>query len=76
VADGNTSAAKNVTLTKHENVALNFSASSPRLGFAVASNTCSPSIAGGANCTVGVTFSPATTGVADARATSRNVNGF
>ena len=64
VAVGNTSAAKTVTLTNHENVSLNFSSILTSEGFAVASNTCGASIVAGAICTVGVTFSPTVTGAA------------
>jgi hypothetical protein len=64
VAVGETSAAKTVTLTNHENIQLDFSGIQPSTGFAVASNTCGASIAAGATCTVGVTFSPTTTGAA------------
>ncbi len=65
IAVGNTSAAKTVTLTNHENVALNFTAGIAASGpFAVASNTCSPSVPAAGTCTVGLTFSPATTGAA------------
>jgi hypothetical protein len=64
VAVGNTSTAKTITLTNHENVSLNFSSIQADPGFAVASNTCGSSIAAGATCTVGVTFSPTATGAA------------
>jgi hypothetical protein len=56
-----TSAVSTVTLTNNENVTLHFvsiAASAASAGFAVASNTCGASIAAGASCTVGVTFSP------------------
>jgi hypothetical protein len=62
VVVGNTSAAKTLTLTNHENVALNFASILPSAGFAVSSNNCGVNIAAGATCTVDVTFSPATTG--------------
>src|SRR5439155_24325153 len=64
VALGNTSATKTVTLTNRENIPLNFSSILATAGFAVASNTCGASIAAGATCTVGVTFSPTATGAA------------
>jgi hypothetical protein len=64
VAVGDTSNAKTVTLTNHENVPLNFSSIVASAGFAVASNTCGASIAAGTTCTVGVTFSPTATGAA------------
>ena len=63
VAVGNTSAAKTVTLTNHENVTLPFAGILPVGDFAVASNNCGASLAAGATCSVGVTFSPATIGV-------------
>ena len=59
---GTTSSARTVTLTNHLSSALTIAAVSPTPGFAVASNTCGASIGAGANCTVGVTFSPTTTG--------------
>ena len=61
---GSTSTAKTVTLTNKQAVALSnltVTASGP---FAVASNTCSTSVAAGASCTVGVTFSPTAVGSA------------
>jgi len=62
VDGGNTSAAKSVTLTNRENVALAFSSIATTGDFAIASNTCGTGIAAGAKCTVGVTFSPMATG--------------
>jgi len=62
VLGGNTSAAKTVTLTNKENVALAFSSIVTSGDFAMASNTCGTGIAAGAKCTVGVTFSPTATG--------------
>ncbi len=62
VAVGSTSAPKTVTVTNHEGVSLNFSRIAVSAGFAVSSDTCSPSIAAGATCTVGVTFSPVAKG--------------
>jgi hypothetical protein len=59
---GTTSSARTVTLTNHLSGALTIAAVSASTGFAVASNTCGASIGGGANCTVGVTFSPTATG--------------
>ncbi len=61
---GNTSAAKTVTLTNKQAITLSnlgIVASAP---FVVASNTCAASIAAGASCTVGVTFSPTAVGSA------------
>src|SRR5208283_5213584 len=62
VAVGNTSAAKSVTLTNHQRIALNFTSIVASGDFAVASNTCGASIAAGATCAVGVTFTPASVG--------------
>jgi hypothetical protein len=45
-------------------VQLNFSNILTSAGFAMASNTCGANIAAGATCTIGVTFSPTTTGAA------------
>src|SRR6267143_1889177 len=62
VAVGNTSSVETVTLTNRQSVALNFAGTAVSAGFGVASNTCGASLAAGASCTVGVTFSPTTTG--------------
>jgi hypothetical protein len=51
-----------VTLTNRRNVALNFTGIAASVGFAVASDTCGAGVGAGASCTVGVTFSPTTTG--------------
>ncbi len=59
---GTTSSARTVTLTNHLSSVLTIAAVSASTGFAVASNTCGASIGAGANCTVGVTFSPTATG--------------
>ena len=59
---GTTSSARTVTLTNHLSSALSITTVSASTGFAVASNTCGATIAAGANCTVGVTFSPMATG--------------
>ena len=64
VTVGKTSAAGAVTLTNHQSGALSFTSIAASSGFAVASNTCGTSLAGGASCTVGVTFSPTSTGAA------------
>jgi hypothetical protein len=60
---GTTSSARTVTLTNHLSSALTIATVSASTGFAVASNTCGASIGAGANCTVGVTFSPTATGL-------------
>jgi len=59
---GTTSSPRTVTLTNHLSGALTIAGVSASPGFAVASNTCGASIGAGANCTVGVTFSPTATG--------------
>lgn len=60
---GKTSSPKSVTLTNHQNVSLNFSSIVVSgAGFAISGNSCGTSIAAGANCAVGVTFSPAAKG--------------
>jgi len=64
VAVGNTGAAKTVTLTNRQRVPLNFASIATSPGYAVASNACGASLAAGASCTVGVTFSPTATGAA------------
>lgn len=61
---GSTSAAKTVTLTNHAKVAVTFSSVAASGPFAVASNTCASSVAAGATCTVGVTFTPIAAGTA------------
>jgi len=61
-AVGSTSSARTVTVTNNQNVALSFSGIATTSGFGVASNTCGTSIAAGASCSVGVTFSPTLTG--------------
>ena len=61
---GTTSSARTVTLTNHLSSSLPFSTISASPGFNVASNTCGASIGAGANCTVGVTFSPTAAGPA------------
>ncbi len=59
---GATSAARTVTLTNHLNVSLNVLGFSPTADFAVVSNTCGSSVAAGASCAVGVTFTPTNVG--------------
>jgi sugar lactone lactonase YvrE len=61
---GNTSPVRTVTLTNNQTTALNFTSIAASAGFGVASNTCGASIAAGANCAVGVTFSPTAIGAA------------
>ena len=62
VVAGNTSAAKFVTLTNNENTALTFTGVATAGDFAIASNTCGTSVAAGAACKIGVTFSPSEAG--------------
>lgn len=64
VTVGTTSSARTVTLTNHLNTSLSFSSIAASTGFAAAGNTCGTGIGAGANCSVGVTFSPAATGAA------------
>ncbi len=61
---GQTSSSRSVTLTNQQTSALSFTSIVASAGFSIASNTCGASIAAGANCTVGMTFSPATIGSA------------
>lgn len=62
VAAGNTSATMTVTVNNRSTAALNFTSIVASTGFTIASNTCGTGIAAGANCAVGVTFTPAATG--------------
>ena len=64
VTVGHTSSAKTVTLTNHEAVSFYFTSIVTSNGFAISSNTCGASVAAGASCTVGVTFTPAVAGAA------------
>jgi hypothetical protein len=61
---GNTSSSRSVTLTNQQSVLLNFSGITATAPFAIASNTCGASLAAGAHCAVGVTFSPTALGSA------------
>lgn len=61
---GATSSARTVTLTNQQTVALSMTSVAASAGFAVASDTCGASVGAGANCTIGVTFSPAAVGSA------------
>jgi len=63
-AIGSTSSTKSVTLTNHLSAALAFSGIGISGPFGIASNTCGTSIAAGASCAVGVTFTPTVTGAA------------
>jgi hypothetical protein len=64
LAVGNTSAAKTITATNRLSTALTFTNIGVTGPFAIASNTCGTSLAAGASCTVGVTFSPTALGSA------------
>jgi hypothetical protein len=55
---GTTSSVRTVTLTNRLKVALSLTGVATSGPFAVASNTCGATVAAGASCTVGVTFSP------------------
>ena len=59
---GHASSAKTVTLTNSGGASLSFSSITASASFAISSNTCGASLAAGANCTVGVTFTPAAKG--------------
>jgi len=61
---GSTSAAKTVTLTNRAKVSIAFTSIAASANFGVASNTCGSSVAAGASCTVGVTFTPVAAGTA------------
>ena len=63
-AVGATSSAKSVTVTNHQSGSLTFSNIEVNGSFGIASNTCGTSIAAGASCSVGVTFTPTATGAA------------
>jgi len=63
-AVGSTSSAKSVTLTNNLSGLLTFSSIAASGPFGIASNTCGTSVAGGATCNVGVTFTPTATGAA------------
>jgi hypothetical protein len=64
VAVGNTSAAVTVTLTNRQSSSLTISSVATSGPFAVSTNTCGAPVTAGASCAVGVTFTPAATGVA------------
>src|SRR5260370_1296354 len=57
-----TSAAQTVTITNNQSIVLNISSVATSGDFAISANTCGASIAGGANCTVSVIFTPIVTG--------------
>jgi|HubBroStandDraft_1064217.scaffolds.fasta_scaffold03542_5 hypothetical protein len=61
---GETSAAMTVNLTNNQSSALTFNSiiAAPSASFAIASNTCGSGIGATLSCTVGITFSPRTTG--------------
>ncbi len=63
-AVGSTSSAKSVTLTNNQSGSLTFSAIATSGPFGISSNTCGASVAAGATCTVGVTFTPTASGAA------------
>jgi hypothetical protein len=62
LAVGTTSVASTVTLTNHLATALSISSVVASGDFAVASNTCVPSVGAGLKCTIGVTFTPTLVG--------------
>lgn len=59
---GTTSAAKTLTLTNHEPVALNLAGLIATAPFAVSSTTCGTSVAAGGRCSISLTFSPTASG--------------
>jgi hypothetical protein len=59
---GTTSLPKNVTVTNRSSATITFTSIAPSASFSVSSNTCGSSLAAGASCTVGITFSPTATG--------------
>jgi hypothetical protein len=59
---GTTSAAKSVTLTNIGSGSVTINSIVPSGDFAVPTNTCTSSLAGGAHCTITVTFKPSVTG--------------
>ena len=64
LAVSDTSAAKSVTVTNRLSTPLTITSVTASGPFVVASTTCGASLAAGANCTVGVTFTPAALGAA------------
>src|SRR5260370_16006660 len=59
---GTTSAAQTVTLSNTGNAALTITSSIAASGDFAEANTCGSSVAAGANCTIGVTFTPTASG--------------
>ena len=59
---GTTSASSTVTLTNHLATSLDITTIAATGDFAVANNTCAPSVGAGLKCTVGVTFTPTEVG--------------
>jgi len=62
VAVGAISSTRTVTLTNRQPIPLSFSSIATTAGFNIATNTCGASIAGGASCAIGVTYSPTAPG--------------
>jgi uncharacterized protein YjdB len=62
IAVGNTSSTRSASLTNHLSVALLFSQISATGDYKIVSNTCNSSVAAGASCSIGIQFSPVTTG--------------
>jgi len=63
VTSGATSASQTITVTNVQSVPVTFSSIGSIGNFTVASNTCGPSLAAGATCTIGVKFSPNAVGM-------------
>jgi hypothetical protein len=62
VAVNSTSAPVSVTLSNRQSTALTISSEGISGPFAIATNTCGTRLAAGANCAVGVTFTPTAAG--------------
>ncbi|MBI3646688.1 MAG: choice-of-anchor D domain-containing protein, partial [Acidobacteriales bacterium] len=76
---GNTSAPKSVTVTNVGTTTVTFTgfvfAGTAAGDYLISSNTCGATIAPGANCAVGVSFKPITTGTRNAKLNVKNNGG-
>ena len=61
---GATSSTKSVTVTNRQNTSLSIGTITATAPFHVASTTCGTTLAGGASCSIGVTFTPTVSGTA------------
>ncbi len=66
---GTTSAAQNVTITNNQTTVLTLSSISVSGQYSISSNTCAASLAGRANCVVGIVFKPASVGTINGQLT-------